>query len=323
MQMMNLVAAQFGVIQFGAVPRRKWGAVKRVLCVVFLVSCVSSYAQGGVNRRPVSDKEFQYIAEHYKYDVDAPLDETIIDSWTFNIPYTVEKVVFSSIQDERVPAYFVLPQDSTLTKRPGILLLHGNNTFWGKNGEWSLGWMDILVREGWCVLVPDLKRLGERQRPGDVHPENQLPYELRDSFIQWVTDQRRGIDYLSSRVEVDPDRIILMGGSMGGLMATLTAGLEDRLAGVVLTVSDSWPVDRATDDPLYKFIHTLNFAPRIQAPTLVVGATGDGIEPGQELYDALNCPKQIVWYETEHYQPPHKYSADIVKWLHGRLDASN
>ena len=34
--------------------------------------------------------------------------------------------------------------------------------------------------------------------------------------IQSVTDQRRGIDFLFSRPEVDTTKVALMGGSMGG-----------------------------------------------------------------------------------------------------------
>ena len=55
--------------------------------------------------------------------------------------------------------------------------------------------------------------------------------------IQSVTDQRRGIDFLFSRPEVDTTKVALMGGSMGGYFGTLVAGLESRFTTVVLTVT--------------------------------------------------------------------------------------
>ena len=66
-----------------------------------------------------------------------------------------------------VPAYFTYPKDSIFsiaTRHPAVLLLHGANDFWGKNEDWSLEWMDILSREGWCVLVADFYGFGERKK---------------------------------------------------------------------------------------------------------------------------------------------------------------
>ena len=88
--------------------------------------------------------------------------------------------------------------------------------------------MDILSREGWCVLVADFYGFGERKKAGQARAWKLPPYTERNVIIQSVTDQRRGIDFLFSRPEVDTTRVALMGGSMGGYFATLVAGLESR-----------------------------------------------------------------------------------------------
>ncbi|MCE2449004.1 MAG: alpha/beta fold hydrolase [Candidatus Latescibacteria bacterium] len=162
-----------------------------------------------------------------------------------------------------MPAYFTHPKNSIFsiaTRHPAVLLLHGANDFWGKNEDWSLEWMDILAREGWCVLVADFYGFGERKKAG------QKPqwWGSGSYTMQSVTDQRRGIDFLFSRPEVDTTKVALMGGSMGGYYGTLVAGLESRLTTVVLTVP-GFAAGRAPDDALARFSHILNFAPRVSA----------------------------------------------------------
>ena len=99
----------------------------------------------------------------------------------------------------------------------------------------------------------------------------------------------------------------------------MVAGLENRFAAVVLTVTGAWP-EAPTDDPFERFWHTLNFAPRTTAPVLMVNATGDGRASGKELFAAMPEPKRQIWYESNHYLPPREYNKDIVAWLHARLD---
>ena len=82
----------------------------------------------------------------------------------------------------------------------------------------------------------------------------------------------------------DADRIALVGGSLGGHIGCLVTGLDDRFAAVVLTVIGAW-VEGDTDDPVSRYVNMLNFAPRTSAPVLMVNATGDGREPGEELYN--------------------------------------
>ncbi|MBT4503012.1 MAG: alpha/beta fold hydrolase [Gemmatimonadetes bacterium] len=289
---------------------------------VVLAMSTSLFAQDQVevNRTPISDREFAIVSDHFGYDRSANLDTITLGSWPHRIPYTINKVEFKSTHGERVPAYFTHPKDSTGTKYPAVLLLHGMNGFWGKNEDWALDWMDILSREGWCVLVADFYGFGERMQAGQGPAWDRPPYASRQALIQSVTDQRRGLDYLMSRAEVDTSRIALMGGSMGGYFGVFVAGLEDRFATVVLTVTGAWPEDLSTDDQFGRFGHTLNFAPRVNAPILMANATGDGRTLGEELFNAMPNPKKQVWYESDHYLPPREYNEDVVGWLHEHLD---
>ncbi|MBN1347308.1 MAG: alpha/beta fold hydrolase [Phycisphaerae bacterium] len=287
--------------------------------LVFVAAERRSIAEEPVKREPVSKGVFESIADYYGYDRSLPLEAKTIGVWPHRAPYVIEKVAFGSTHGERVSAFFTHPKEANGKRLPAILLLHGNNDFWGKSEDWALDWMDILSREGWCVLVADCYGFGERKKADTLSWDEMGPYTRRDRLIQAVTDYRRGLDYLCSRAEVDASKVALLGGSMGGYHGTLVAGLEDRFRAVALTVVGAWP-EGATDDRFLRFGHTLNFAPRISAPVLMVNATGDGREGGEELFRVMPEPKQQIWYEHGHYMPPREFSKDIVSWLHKHLD---
>ena len=266
-----------------------------------------------MSRQPVDAEIFTRIAEHYQYEADLPLEPVTVGSWKARIPYTIDKVIYSSTHSERVPGHFAHPSDAGPGPHPTILLVHGANSFWGRTEGWAMDWLDILARAGYCVLCIDNANHGERM----TEPLNIMEagsYRHREWMIQCVTDQRRGIDYLQTRPEVDPSRISLFGGSLGGWIGCLVGGLDERFAAVVLTVIGAW-VDGDTDDPRSCWVNMLNFVPHFSAPTLMVNATGDGREPGEELFAAMPDPKQQIWIESSHYLPPREHNAEILTWL--------
>ena len=263
-------------------------------------------------RTPVDAAAFAEIAELYKYDPDLPLDGVTIESWTARIPYTIDKVMYDSTHNERVPGYFAHSPKDQPGPRPTVLLVHGANSFWGRHEDWALEWLDILARAGYCVLCIDNADHGERMtRPTTIEPGS---YRHREWLVQTVVDQRRGVEYLLTRPEVDASRIALLGGSLGGWIGCLVAGLESRFAAIVLTVVGAW-VEGPTDDPQTRWINMLNFAPRFSAPALMVNATGDRRALDEELFAAMPEPKQQVWVESSHYLPPRQNNADILAWL--------
>lgn len=272
-----------------------------------------------MNRTPVDDAAFAHIADFYQYDADLPLKAEVIGRWQSRMPYVIEKVEYGSTRGERVPAHFAHPKEGD-GPHPAVLLVHGANDFWGKNEDWAMDWLDILARQGWCVLCADFPGFGERKKAGQLAPWELDPYALRDWMVQAITDQRRGVDYLLSRPEVDSVRIGLLGGSMGGFFGTTVAGLEKRFAGVVLTVARPWPADTATDEPVLRAVHNLNFAPRISAPVLMVNAEREGRALGEELFAPMPEPKQQIWYDSSHYLPPRQYCDDILDWLGERFE---
>lgn len=62
-----------------------------------------------------------------------------------------------------------------------------------------------------------------------------------------VFDVRHAIDAVSQRPDIDPEHIYLVGYAMGGMVATLTAAIDDRVAGVV-SVAGFTPFRTDTDE---------------------------------------------------------------------------
>jgi dienelactone hydrolase len=294
-----------------------------LICLFLSALWCAGQAQNATppNRRPVDDEVFRQIADLFQYDLAMPLQATSLGSWPYRIPYTIEKISYRSTHSETVPGYFAHPQDNTGKKFPAVLLIHGSNSIWGKNESWSLDWLDVLARAGYCVLAIDNFGFGERLKSNEFESGRTLgPYETRDMVIQSVTDQRRGIDYLLSRAEVDPARIALLGGSRGGWIGALVAGLENRLKAVVLTVTAESA--GATDDPDIRYRHSFNFAARIHVPTLLVIATQDKparVEFDKELFRILPGPKKQILIESEHYIPPKENHREILEYMSANM----
>lgn len=238
------------------------------------------------------------------------------------LPYLTDKVHFATVHDQTIIGYFAYQRDSTDATYSAVILLHGNNRYRGCQDTWTRTWLDILARDGYCVLAIDQYGYGERFVRGKA-PNfwgNMGLHEIRDLARQQIVDVRRAVDYVFTRPEVDTTRVALMGESMGGFNACRAAGLEPRLASVVLVVTGAWPGSLGTDDPMWSEMHALNFAPRISAPTLMVYSKHDGVPSGQELFDALHQPKDIVWHDIDyHVILVEDQRPEIAKWLNEHL----
>jgi dienelactone hydrolase len=252
--------------------------------------------------------------------------------------YRLEEVIFSSTHDQRVPAYLTLPKQAH-GPVPAIVYLHGHG---GSKAE-GLEVAGLLARTGRALIAIDAQYHGDRKREGvDIYSRDF--YRMRDALIQTVVDARRAIDYLQTRPEINHDRIAVVGGSMGGILGALLAGVDTRVKAAILVVGGAdWeclsrysnqPVaarlraedphlsfDRIGDilapaDPLYFAAH---ISPR---PLLMQnGRLDETIPPScaQCLYDAARDPKAIDWYQAGHQLPMELVVPRALAWLDKNL----
>lgn len=154
--------------------------------------------------------------------------------------YRVEKLVFQTRPGIWMTANAYVPDQTG--KRPAILHVHGH---------WSGAKQDPVVQSrcigcaklGFFVLAVDAFGSGERaigKKLGEYHGEmtaaTLLPVGLPLAGLQ-VYENKRAVDYLMTRPEVDSQRIGITGASGGGNQTMYAGALDERITCVVPTCS--------------------------------------------------------------------------------------
>lgn len=158
-----------------------------------------------------------------------PLDVRELESFD-EARYVRKKITYASEPGDRVPAWLLLPKSDNAMRRPAALCLHqtvriGKDEPVGLGGRATLRYGKELAERGYVVLAPDYPGFGEHEV--DVY---ELGYESASMKAIW--DNRRGVDLLQSLPEVDPDRIVAIGHSLGGHNAIFTGVFEERIRAV-------------------------------------------------------------------------------------------
>ncbi len=136
--------------------------------------------------------------------------------------------------DESVKGYLALPEGKG--PFPGLVLVH---EWWGQN-EWAREKARSFAAKGYAVLAVDLYRGKVADEPDTAH---QLSRGLPPDRA--LRDLRGAFDLLSSRPDVDPKRIGVIGWCMGGGLALDLAEAEPRTTAVVVYYG-RLPTDPAT-----------------------------------------------------------------------------
>ena len=153
--------------------------------------------------------------------------------------YTVEKVRYESQPNFWVTANFFMPDETKYPKPwPGVLVACGHSA----NGKGYTNYQRVsalLALNGMAALIFDPIDQGERlqyKRPNppiSVHAHNLLGIGCMalGHNTNWfeIWDGMRGIDYLKSRPEVNPEMIGACGLSGGGTQTAYFMALDDRI----------------------------------------------------------------------------------------------
>lgn len=156
--------------------------------------------------------------------------------------YRVEKVLFESRPNHFVSAALFLPNENKFKPPyPGVLIPCGHSQT-GKGINFYQRGGVIAASNGMAALIYDPIDQGERmqQVSGDgkfthfgVGGHNKVGISAQ--LLGWnnatfcVWDGMRAIDYLTSRPDIDPQRIGCMGNSGGGTLTTYLTALDERI----------------------------------------------------------------------------------------------
>jgi dienelactone hydrolase len=146
-----------------------------------------------------------------------------------------------------------------------------------------------------------------------------------------VIAARRGFDVLADDERVDADRLGLFGWSMGGRLAALVAGVDDRVRATVLMSAGAAPVDAYVEgapaelqDVVREVLEPIDPLTRIddaKGEVLVQAGRQDSIVPRAALEAVIDAaPKgtKVEWYEADHALND-QAETDRLDWLSDQL----
>ncbi|MDD2201536.1 MAG: hypothetical protein PHQ21_04260 [Firmicutes bacterium] len=267
------------------------------------------------------------IESFYDYDTTQPLEESFAllhdNQW-----YLHYDVSYKS-EGDIVYAHYFVPVTAEEHPVPCIIGLHG---VFSPSEEQFWMMADFLAKRGIAGIAPSLPQHHRRAKGKQLVSGQRFvvgsPETIRDNLRQAVVDQRRAVDWLSTRPEIDPAAISIAGISLGGIVGSLTYKVEPRLRNGVFVVAGSG-VDGIVEnsdlsviaifrqaarvkllDP-QKFVDALQIVDPINVPdlyprpVLMMNATEDVIIASTEalrLYNTFGQAEQ-VWTNGNHYFP--------------------
>ncbi len=154
--------------------------------------------------------------------------------------YTRKKITYATEPGDRVPAWLLIPKENVGNseslvdengRRPAILCPHpttpiGKDIVIGLGDRPNRDQAARLAEHGYLVLAPDYPNFGE-------YKVNAYELGYASASMKGIWNHKRGIDLLSSLPEVDPERIGVIGHSLGGHNSIFVALFDDRIKAVV------------------------------------------------------------------------------------------
>lgn len=153
--------------------------------------------------------------------------------------HVVEKVLYESLPGLFVTALAYVPKHAS-ERMPAVICVNGH---WpdAKATDLIQRRCIALARMGIIAFCQDVIGTGERQAYNGSPPQNYHGFyrgatpRIVDRSLQGYVmfECLRALDYVASRSDVDPQRIMCTGASGGGMQSMYFAALDDRLAGAV------------------------------------------------------------------------------------------
>ena len=203
-------------------------------------------------------------------------------------------------------------------KPAGVLFMHGAGGTRADFLDEAIG----LAGRGAVALTID--SAFTRSTRADVKAGTESLETTRALMVQTVQDLERGLDLLVRRYGADPDRLAIVGYSMGVQSASLAAALDGRVRALVVMAGRAYPSGRSGDpeaERLFGPLDTIHYVGHLApASILFQGGRRDTVIPRaemEELYAAASEPKEIRWYPTGHELS--KTKPDRLAWLRRQL----
>lgn len=176
-----------------------------------------------------------------------------------------EEVIFKTSRGLKLSGVF-LAQDKGL--QDVVIFAHGTGS--SKSSPRNRGIAECLLKHGMASFLFDFTAHGD----SDGIAEQSTQDQQFDDLIS-------ALDFVSSQPIVQTRFIGVSGSSTGGTAAIHASAEDTRIQAMVLRVPRNFSI--------------LQYAPEVQAPTLIVQGSEDQIvlPESKEIYEALTCPKEL------------------------------
>lgn len=161
--------------------------------------------------------------------------------------YLERLIEYRNLEDETVRAFLLVPDRSV--PLPGVVVHHqhngerhlGKSEVVGRAGDPIQAFAPRLARNGFAVLAPDTACFEDRRRGASgtepaPHDDRQHYDEMAYRLVQGsllmslvVADASLAVSVLSAQEQVDPERVGMLGHSMGGHTTLFAAALDERV----------------------------------------------------------------------------------------------
>lgn len=212
--------------------------------------------------------------------------------------HTADLLYLNTPDNESIVARYLFNPDATYT----LLYAHGNAEDLGDIEPV----LNLLYDAGFSVLAYDYRGYGL----SEGSPSEANAYE----------DIETAYRYLTTDLNISPDRIIAFGRSVGGGSAVNLAS-RFPVAGLILESTFTQAFRVVIPFPVFPFDKFRNQAKlkQIQVPVLIIHGTQDEVIPfahGQALWETANPPQYHFWVENaNHNDVPWIDSETYVKQL--------
>jgi serine/threonine protein kinase/formylglycine-generating enzyme required for sulfatase activity len=262
---------------------------------------------------PVSEGEYKKLLAYFAYPKTA-LNAQVVevketDEWR------MEKITFDSTAGDRAVAYLYLPKNYPAP----FQVIHCVPPSGVEARAYTLAQfiereLRPFIKSGRAVLGVAIKGYHEREYPADYTSPSPTRVEFRDQLVEWVTDLRRGLDYLETRPDIDARRINYMSMSPGGFKLMMPA-IDSRYRSVLITGASIEP-DAPQRIPE---ANPINFVSRIRPPKLMMHGRYDEVAAfrteSEPLYKLLGEPKQLSLYDGGHIPDREIFVPESIQWL--------
>jgi dienelactone hydrolase len=208
--------------------------------VIFaLVSIVPAVGRAAPPAAEVVEVAKTFDKAPFSYRISLSAERDAFRVYRLSYPSPVHTTVEAN---NTVPAELYLPRGMTAgdPPRPAVICLH----IMDGNVELVQIACSALAARGIPALWFNLPYYGPRSPAGGRHAVAADPALFVTAMSQSVEDVRRTVDVLASRPEIDPQRIGVMGISLGGILAATAAEKDPRIAraALILAGGDLLPV---------------------------------------------------------------------------------